>query len=131
MNVRTVRRAPLLLALFAIVGGAWTTGCSTSATTGAFTQVTRLDSELKRGVSTKGDVQQVLGAPTGSGHATFPTDPTPREIWFYQDVEVTDAKREGDWYRVSMRLQVLLVFFKEEIFDGFMWFSNAVPGTYR
>jgi hypothetical protein len=106
-------------------------GCGpTALTTGAFTEVNRLESNLKRGVSTKSDVQHVLGAPSGSGSSIFPTDPMPREVWFYQDVELMDAKAEGkEIIRFNMRQQILLVFFKEEIFDGFMWYSNVVPGT--
>jgi hypothetical protein len=123
--------ARLLLGLFTIIGGASVMGCGpTTATTGAFTEVNRLESNLKRGVSTKSDVQQVLGTPTGSGSAIFPTDPTAREVWFYQDIEVTDAKPEGsEVIRVNARQQILLVFFKREVFDGFMWYSNVVAGT--
>jgi outer membrane protein assembly factor BamE (lipoprotein component of BamABCDE complex) len=125
------RMARLLLTLFAIIGGAPVMGCGpTTVTTGTFTEVNRLESNLKRGVSTKSDVQHVLGAPTGSGSAIFPTDPMPREVWFYQDIELTDAKPEGnEAIRVNMRQQILLVFFKKEVFDGFMWYSNVVPGT--
>ena len=123
--------ARLLLGLFTITGGASVMGCGpTTATTGAFTEVNRLESNLKRGVSTKSDVQQMLGAPAGSGNAIFPTDPMPREVWFYQDIEVTDATRVGDKViRVNARQQILLVFFKREVFDGFMWYSNVVAAT--
>jgi hypothetical protein len=79
-------------------------------------------------VSTKGDVRQLLGAPTGSGNAIFPTDPTAREVWFYQDIELMDVKLE-EVNRVNLRQQILLVFFNKEVFDGFMWYSNVVPGT--
>jgi hypothetical protein len=98
------------------------------ATTGAFTEVNRLETNLKRGVSTKSDVQRVLGAPMGSGSALFPTDPMAREIWSYHDIELTDVKLYHV-IQLDMRRQILLVFFRKEVFDGFMWYSNLVPGT--
>jgi len=103
-------------------------GCAASqkVTTGAFVQVNLLDTEFRRGVSTKMDVQRVLGAPKGFGSAVLPTDPNPREVWFYDDIELTDFKSEGQgMLRVNVRQQVLLVFFEKGVFDGFMWFSNA------
>ncbi|HEX9136232.1 MAG TPA: hypothetical protein VF905_04700 [Nitrospirota bacterium] len=98
-------------------------------TTGAFTEVNSLERNLKRGVSTKSDVRQVLGAPMGSGNAVFPTDPTAREVWFYQDIQLTDIKGLEQIIRINVRQQILLVFFKKEVLDGFMWYSNVVPGT--
>ena len=125
------RRTYLLVAVYLILGTMWVVGCGPMiATTGVFTQVSRIESDLTRGVSTKSDVQQVLGVPAGSGNAIFPTDATSREVWFYQDIELTDTKAEGKQIiRVNMRQQILLVFFREEIFDGFMWYSSIVPGT--
>jgi hypothetical protein len=109
------------------LAGVLVAGCaSQKATTGAFVQVSLIDTELRRGVSTKMDVNRVLGAPKGFGSAVLPTDPNPREVWFYDDIELTDFKSEGEGVlRVNVRQQVLLVFFKKGVFDGFMWFSNA------
>ena len=104
-------------------------GCApTKITTGTFVQVKRLGSDLQRGVSTMMDVRRVLGAPKGFGNAMFPFDPNPREVWFYDDIEATDYSSEGEGVlRVHLRQQVLLVFFESEreVFDGYMWFSNA------
>jgi hypothetical protein len=73
------------------------------------------------------DVQRALGAPKGLGGAVFPTDPKRREVWFYDDIELTDFKSEGErGLKANVRQQVLLVFFKKGVFDGFMWFSNAI-----
>jgi len=98
-------------------------------TTGAFTQTRRIESDLKQGVSTKMDVQRVLGTPTGLGGAVFPLDSRPREVWYYDDIEVTnlssEAESEAGLYRVKVRQQILLVFFEKGVFDGFMWWSNA------
>ena len=44
-------------------------GCAPKVTTGAFTNTGGLDNQLQRGVSTKMDVQRVLGAPNGYGGA--------------------------------------------------------------
>ncbi len=101
-------------------------GCAQKVTTGAFTQVNRLESELQRGKSTKMDVRRVLGAPKGMGNAVLSPDLTPRAVWFYDDIEVTDARSVGSGVlEVSVRQQILLVYFKGEVFDGFMWFSNT------
>lgn len=72
------------------------------------------------------DVKRVLGAPEGFGNAILPTDSKPRDVWYYEDIELTNFERDvGGVFRVNMRQQVLLVFFKKGVFDGFMWFSNA------
>lgn len=117
--------------LSALLGVALVAGCGTvKATTGPFTQVGRLETELRRGASTKMDVMRVLGTPNGFGSAVLPTDPRPREVWYYDDIEVTDTNVErGGVIRANVRQQILLVFFEREVFDGFMWFSNAGAAT--
>jgi hypothetical protein len=100
-------------------------GCATKATTGAFVEVGRIQDELRRGVSTKMDVQRVLGSPNGFGTAIFPEDLRPLDVWYYDDVEATDMKFEGSIVQMNMRQQILLVFFEGGVFNGFMWFSNA------
>ena len=98
--------------------------------TAVWTQVGRLEGELQRGISTKMDVRRLLGAPKGTGGSALPPDSRPREVWFYQDIEVTDIRSEGKGIlRMNQRQQVLLVFFEKEVFDGFMWFSNAAVAT--
>ncbi len=111
--------------LLVLLSGIVTTGCTTKVTTGAFTQTVRIDNELKRGVSTKMDVQRVLGTPKGSGSAVLPTDPRPREVWYYDDIELTDMQSQAGMIRAKVRQQILLVFFEKGVFDGFMWWSNA------
>jgi len=101
-------------------------GCTPQkVTTGAFTKIDGLDKQLKRGVSTKMEVQRVLGAPNGFGGAILPTDPKPREVWYYEDVEATDFKMEGEIMRMKMRQQILLIFFEKGVFDGYMWSTNV------
>jgi len=111
--------------MLAILVGYLVAGCAAQATTGAFTQTSRIESELKQGISTKMDVQLLLGTPKGSGGAVFPIDPRPREAWYYDDIEVTNLSSEAGLYRVKVRQQILLVFFEKGVFDGFMWWSNA------
>ena len=124
---RSLAGLGLLSVLFA---SAPVAGCATKVTTGAFTQVGRLEGELQRGISTKMDVRRLLGAPKGTGGSALPPDSRPREVWFYQDIEVTDIRSEGKGIlRMNQRQQVLLVFFEKEVFDGFMWFSNAAVAT--
>lgn len=95
-------------------------------TTGAFRQVARIDEELKRGVSTREDVRRVLGPPNGGGSAILPPDRILRDVWFYEDIEVLNAvSPKPGFVRMDVRQQILLVFFDEEVFDGYMWFSNA------
>ena len=119
---RFSRRLFVLSALLAVTFAA---GCATKVTTGAFREVNRLETELKRGVSTKADVERVLGAPNGSGHAVMPRDPRPREVWYYEDIEVTGTAAGRGVVLMNMRQQILLVFFEKEVFDGFMWSSNV------
>jgi outer membrane protein assembly factor BamE (lipoprotein component of BamABCDE complex) len=103
-------------------------GCATKVKvkSGVFPQVSAIEEKMQRGISTKMDVRRVLGAPTGLGSALFPTDPHPREIWYYDDIEASAYKAEkGGVLRVDVRQQILLVFFKDGVFDGFMWTSNS------
>ncbi|OGQ78600.1 MAG: hypothetical protein A3F90_05430 [Deltaproteobacteria bacterium RIFCSPLOWO2_12_FULL_60_19] len=128
MKSKTVTRrfTQQLFVLSALVAGIFAAGCATKVTTGAFREVNRLETELKRGVSTKADVERVLGTPNGSGHAILPTDPRPREVWYYEDFEVTGTRAAGRGVvLMDMRQQILLVFFEKEVFDGFMWSSNV------
>lgn len=111
--------------VFILMVAVLSTGCPTKITTGAFVELSRLEAELRRGVSTKMDVQRVLGAPNGFGNAIFPDDPAPLEVWYYEDVEATDIKFEGRLVHMNMRQEILIILFKKGVFDGFLWTSNA------
>lgn len=122
------RLTVLLTALVSVL----LSGCASTVTTGPFTQLPRIETELKRGVSTKADVQRVLGDPKGTGNAVLPVDPRSREVWYYADIEGTRAAIErAGLVRLELREQMLLVFFQGEIFDGFLWFSNVGPARTR
>jgi|MudIll2142460700_1097286.scaffolds.fasta_scaffold142388_2 hypothetical protein len=93
--------------------------------TGAFINVNRLDTDLQRGVSTKMDVQRVLGAPKGMGGAIVPVYRLHREFWYYEDIEMKDIKKVEGVYKANMRQQVLFITFDKGVYDGYMWFTNV------
>ncbi len=99
-----------------LLGAMLLAGCAVQTVKSqAFSRVDRLETEFKRGVSTKADVLTVLGEPDGSGGAIFPTASYGSDVWYYEA------------YRSSLsglNQKILLVYFKGEEFDGFMWFSN-------
>jgi hypothetical protein len=91
-------------------------------------------------VSTKADVQRVLGIPNGRGESNWMRPPGtqasvdvkgPWEIWFYDDIASTDMRSDRDVITMQLRQQILLVFFKGDIFDGFFWTSNALKAIAR
>lgn len=99
--------------------------------TGAFPKAGAIETQLKRGVSTKADVQRLLGVPSGSGGAMLPgygerrEQVDPYQIWYYEDIEINDIKSEKGVMNIRMRQQILAVFFKGEVFHGFFWTSNS------
>lgn len=105
--------------------------------TGAFPNTSLIEQQLKRGISTKADVQRLLGVPNGTGGLGTPSGVLgvpplgdgPREIWYYDDMEVTDMKSSDGVIAMNMRQQILLVFFKGEVFDGYLWTTNALTPT--
>ena len=99
--------------------------------TGAFPKVGGIETQLKRGVSKKADVQRVLGIPNGSGGALLPgfgdrsEQVDAYQIWYYEDIEATDITSEENVMKMKMRQQILAVFFKGEVFHGYFWATNA------
>ena len=120
------RRRPMVMLLsviflFSACGG-------TRVSSGAFRNIEALEARLERQISTKGDVEKLLGSPDGRGSAALPLAPEPREVWFYQDIEGTDVTaKPGGIIEMKLRQQILLVFFYGGFFDGFMWYSTAMP----
>lgn len=103
----------------------WLGGC---ATLNARTARTFLDwaqlSKFERGGTTRRDVQRVLGAPDGSGHALLPTDATALDLWYYADIEITGTTQATTGFRGKVRQQALIVAFRGDLFEGYMWWSN-------
>ena len=77
----------------------------------------QIESKLTRGVSTKADVLKVIGKRNGSGTLLMPGYPTIREMWYYEDVKVSQISG-------NMGQKLLLIYFKDDIYDGYMWFAN-------
>jgi len=103
-----------------------------SASSGAFRNLAAIETTLLRGVTTKAEVRTQLGIPNGSGAARFAhAGNDEREIWYYEDVALTGAKSEAQVLKVDMRQQILLVIFKGELVDGYLWTSNSGTGTAR
>lgn len=113
--------AGLTLVAVALLAGCATGGAKTAR---PFADWNAQLATLERGVSTRRDVQRLLGTPDGSGHALLPTEDAQLDLWYYADIEVTDVRQVGDKLRGEVRQQVLLVGFRNDAFDGFMWWSN-------
>ena len=99
-----------------------------SGTVGQFPDVTLIETELEVDVSTKMDVQRLLGTPSGYGEMIMPGTNVTHEVWFYGDIEATDYSTKGGVYHMEGRQQILLVFFVGTKFDGFMWTSDQISG---
>jgi hypothetical protein len=71
--------------------------------------------QLVVGKSTQGDVVARLGAPTGKGRAMLPIESEPRTLWsyYYEEGDLNDSRRI-----------FLFIFFKGDLYDGYMWFSS-------
>lgn len=103
-----------------------------TVTSGPFRAATSIPSELRRGVSTRDDVQRLLGKPNGKGgmiSASFGN--ANQEIWYYENIEVTGSQSAKDAVNVKLRQQIMLVFFKGEKFDGYLWTTNAGTASAR
>jgi len=74
---------------------------------------------LTRGISTKKDVQQLLGEHSGLGGLRMPEQYGSRTIWFYEKTDILTTGQAMDF-----KQSVLLIFFEGEIFDGYFWFSD-------
>ena len=91
--------------------------------------ITGLES-FERGVTTADEIVAVLGDPVGGGASILPPDYQRREIFFYQQVNVTDmqSQREatGSYIQMEMEQSILVVLLLDGKFDGFMWYTSTV-----
>ena len=111
-----------------------TAGCEVAqVAAGRFPSTEPLSSELVRGASTRADVERILGTPSGTGGSCLPPDRKVRDVWFYQTIKVNGMhhSQTGGVFAGELVLdadvtqQILLVFFADERYDGYMWFANA------
>ena len=74
-----------------------------------------LEKTLRIGESTHTEVLQALGEPHGKGKAMLPTHPSLRTMWsyYYEEGDLNDSRRI-----------FLFVFFDQDRYDGYMWFSS-------
>ncbi len=92
----------------------------------AFPDVDRMEAELKKGVSTKADVEALLGAPIGRGGALSGVQPAaPRDVWVYGEFGWSLIDMKGGVARLHLDQQLLMVYFVGDVFDGFWWHGNA------
>lgn len=92
---------------------------------GKFPEIDQIQSKLERGVSTKQDVEAILGKPAGYGGYLAIMDRKPREVWYYHDQNSSIINTKGNVIRMHSHMQMLMVFFFNEKLDGYKWFSNA------
>jgi hypothetical protein len=56
----------------------------------------------------------------------FPQDRRELEVWYYEDIALTEARAAGEGrIRADVRQQILLVTFDKGVLDGFIWFTNV------
>jgi len=81
----------------------------------------QIESKLTRGISTKADVLKVFGKRDGFGTVLMPSDPIIREMWYYEDIKFSQG---FDFINKEQRIKILLIYFKDGVYDGYMWFAT-------
>ena len=123
MLVRQGRRRMLSITACAIaisLACAVLPGCAATTQTvknQAFKQLDSLQSDLKREVSTRADVLRLLGQPDGRGDATFAGEAGHADVWYYESTDISLLSMGGNQ-------RILVVFFRNGVFDGYMWFKT-------
>ncbi len=64
--------------------------------------------------SSAADVHAALGEPRGHGAARLTKGQPLRKVWYYEFIQL-----KGD----QVGLNLLLVFFRDDRYDGYLWFS--------
>ena len=108
------RHVPLLLLL--VLLSLLLSGCSNfQVRAGSMPDLKALEENLVVGKSTIGDVLSTLGEPYGVGQEMIPLTPERRELfsYYYEEGSSSDDRRI-----------FLFVFLKDDVYDGYMWFSS-------
>lgn len=92
---------------------------------GFFPVIDQLEQSFVRGKTNRETVLTEFGAPTGIGAALLPPEHVAQDVLFYEDIEVGNMESAGGEFILEMRQRILLVVLTDDIFDGFMWYSNA------
>ena len=126
MKRRRIEVTGLVILMFNVILLSW--GCTSTRTrTGSIPNIHLIDTELHPGVSIKEDVQALLGKPNGYGGAVLPMGQIPYDVWFYNLIEVS-AQASGGAGRIGVQMEVLLIFFEKEVYNGHMWFKDFTTG---
>jgi len=90
-------------------------GCGIQMVAGSRPNIDVLEKSLRMGESTAADVSAALGEPNGKGRAMLPIESKPRTMWsyYYEEGTLEDDRR-----------MFLFVYFDQDRFDGYMWFSS-------
>lgn len=115
MHTAKTAAGRILLQLFLLLVVVSSAGCAMSLEFGEPVKVNALAS-LTPGASTTAEVRNVLGEPRGYGVARFSPEMIVNDIWLYEYTKA-DLKKSN--------IQILLVYFYEDIYEGYMWFSAA------
>jgi hypothetical protein len=129
MKRRRIEVTGLVILMFNVILLSW--GCTSARTrTGSIPDIRLIDTVLHPGVSTKEDVQALLGKPNGYGGAVLPMGQIPHDIWFYNLIEGS-VQASGGAGRMNIQMELLLIFFEKEVYDGHMWFKDFTTGWLR
>ncbi len=90
-------------------------GCMSTGTTGSLIRVDPL-SRMEVNVSSKSQVQSLLGEPNGIGGSRLGGESPTQEIWFYHHLI----------FELPVKQEMLLVFFENGRYHGHFWFSSLV-----
>ena len=119
--------------LFSVVFSTIAANADIKMGTGVFPDARAIEGNLMRGKSTREDVKRLLGIPSGTGRAMLPGTGDnnefvePYDVWYYEDI-ASKVHSEENVMVMDIRLQILLIFFKEKKFHGYFWTSNEVTG---
>lgn len=129
----SLRVCSLLIAGIAFLPAAFAQQATRTASAAqAFRNVERIESEFRRGVTTRADVRRLLGEPTGAGGSRFPTAKTSQEVWSYEEVQMDIVSMTGEdpiKIQSKQRWKAILIFFEGDRFVGFFWFTSGGEAT--
>ena len=110
--------ASLMLGLLCLAWSLLGSGCvhANKVRIGRLPSNLDFEGSLNRHVSTPQDVLAVLGSPYGRGRAMFPFDKKPKTMWTYY--------YEKGISKEDFRTLFLFIYFDEDRYDGYMWFSS-------
>jgi len=117
---------PRYLTVWSVLGIALlTTACSKiEYVAGEPPKIAALDQSLRLGESSTEDVLAALGKPNGNGVILLPIDGHPRKTWsYYYEKGLIKAGNDGN-LDADMRRTFLFVYFDQDRYDGYMWFSS-------